>query len=108
MRFVLLALMLVAFAPASGAGPLARQYGLGFEDLSWGDSIDDVVAKHPGGEHFYATGPGHRFYNVSDDKPVFGLPRAHMRDYFFLTTRTVWFPYRLSSPTRSDRSFSGR
>jgi hypothetical protein len=86
--------------PIAAAGPIARQYSLGFDGVSWGDSVAEVMDKHPGGEHFFATRSGaHREYSVPNDRPLFGLSRTNMRDYYFfddtdsVQSVSVSFPY---------------
>jgi hypothetical protein len=99
MRRIIFAL-LIGMAPlAGGAGAIARQYAPGFEGVSWGDSLAELVAKHPGGDHYFAYGGGQRDYNVSDETPLFGISRSNMRvNYFFDETDSVvsvavGFPY---------------
>jgi hypothetical protein len=99
MRRILLALLIGMVPLTSGAGAISRQYASGFESVSWGDSLAELVAKHPGGDHFFAYGGGQRVYSVPDETPIFGIARSHMRAYYFfdetdsVVSVSVVFPY---------------
>jgi hypothetical protein len=99
MRHVLLGLLIGTVPLTSGAGAIARQYASGYEGVSWGDSLAELVTKHPGGDHYFAYGGAQREYSVLDEKPMFGLSRSHMQVYYFLdetdsvVSISVMFPY---------------
>lgn len=99
MRNVLLGFLFAMVPLTSSAGAIARQYGSGFEGVSWGDSLAELMAKRPGGDHYFAVGGGQREYSVPDEKPMFGLSRSHMRAYYFfdetdsVVSVSVIFPY---------------
>jgi hypothetical protein len=99
MRHVAYVLMILLTPLISNAGALSRQYGTGFEGVSWGDSLEELVKNVPGGDHYFAYGGGQREYSVPNEKEMFGLPRSHMRVYYFfddsesVMSISVMFPY---------------
>lgn len=99
MRHLALVLAIVLVPLIGHAGGISRQYGTGFEGVSWGDSLQDVVKKVPNGDHFFAFPAAQRRYSVVNEKEMFGLPRSHMRLYYFfdetdsVVSVDVTFPY---------------
>jgi hypothetical protein len=99
MKRFLFALFVGIVPLTSSAGAIAQQYAAGFEGVLWGDSLAELVAKHAGGDHFFAFGGGHRVYIVADEKPMFGISRRRMQvSYFFdeaesVVSVEVGFPY---------------
>jgi hypothetical protein len=83
-RYVLIVLLLAATPLTTRAGALAREFGSGYEGVAWGDSLEDLVKMHPGGDHFFAFGDGVRDYALLDERPIFGIPRNRMRARYFL------------------------
>lgn len=99
MRHVILAFAIV-FAPAiCHAGALAQRYGMGFEGVLWGDSLEELVKKVPNGNHYFSNFGGLRTYHVEDEQAMFGLARKHMQDYYFfdesdsVVSVVLMFPY---------------
>jgi len=78
-----LALLIVGSAPAWG-GPIAEQFGSGYDGVRWGLPLSDLVGMMPEGEHYFANGPGHRDYAVKSDAPLLGVPRSGTRVRFYL------------------------
>jgi hypothetical protein len=99
MRHVAYVLMILLIPLISNAGAVSRQYGTGFEGVSWGDSLEELVKKVPSGDHYFAYGGGQREYSVLNEKEMFGLSRSHMRVYYFfdesesVMSIAVMFPY---------------
>jgi hypothetical protein len=99
MRYVAFVLVIVLAPLMSNAGPLSRQYGAGFEGVSWGDSLQELVKKVPNGNHYFAYGGGQREYSVVNEKGMFGLSRSNMRLYYFfdetdsVVSVAIMFPY---------------
>src|ERR1700750_505845 len=81
------------------AGPLARQYGNGYDGGLWGDSLVELVKKKPNGNHYFSNLGGLRTYHVENDQPMFDLARKHMRNYYFfddtdsVVSVSIAFPY---------------
>jgi hypothetical protein len=65
----------------------------------WGDSLEELVAKVPGGQHYFAHGGGQRDYSVANEKELLGLPRNHMQVHYFfdennsVVSVSIMFPY---------------
>jgi len=99
-RYLVL-LLLVATAPitATEAGPIAHMFEGGYDVVPWGTSLEDLIAGHPGGDHFFAAGTGDRDYLLSDEKALFGIARPRMRVRYFLddtnsvSSVALTFPY---------------
>ena len=62
----------------TNAGALAREFGSGYEGIAWGDSLEELVKIHPGGDHFFEVGWGARDYAFLDERPIFGISRNRM------------------------------
>jgi hypothetical protein len=62
----------------SHGGPVATQFGSGYGGITWNTSLDSLVGMLPGGEHHFSTSPGRRVYIVTNDDPLFGVPRPGM------------------------------
>jgi hypothetical protein len=84
MRQMLIAFLIATAPLTTNAGALARDFGSGYEGVAWGDSLEDLVKLHPGGDHFFAFGAGTRDYALPDERPIFGIPRNRMRVRYFL------------------------
>jgi hypothetical protein len=84
MRQLLMVLLIATTPLTTKAAALAREFGSGYEGVAWGDSLDDLVKMHPGGDHFFAVGDGVRDYALLDERPIFGIPRNRMRARYFL------------------------
>ena len=100
MRSVIL-LLICAMVPISvaEAGAIAHMFEAGYDLVPWGTSLEDLVAGHAGGDHFFATGTGNRDYFLLDEKTMFGIARPRMRVHYFLddtnsvTSVALTFPY---------------
>jgi hypothetical protein len=68
----------------SCAGPIAVEFGSGFEGVLWGTSLTQLVGLSPDGEHYFSTAPGERVYLVRNNDPILGVPRAGTRLQYHL------------------------
>lgn len=100
MRHTMFILLIIAMAPlTTRAGAIARQFASGYEGVSWGASLAELVELRPGGDHFFALGGGVRDYGLSDEVSMFGIPRSQMRVRYFLddtnsvVSAGLTFPY---------------
>jgi len=94
-----LALLIALASPVTRAGAIARQFSAGYDGVSWGISLAELVEIRPGGYHYFAVGEGDRDYTFSDEKALFGIPRNGMRTRYYLddtasvVSAGVMFPY---------------
>ena len=84
MRRKLFAGLLIAAPSAAWCGPIADQFGSGYEGVTWGLRLADLVGMMPGGDHYWSTAPGKRVYVVKNDAPLFGVPREGTRVQYHL------------------------
>lgn len=75
---------MVISTPAVWAGPVAEQFGSGYDGVSWGLSLAQLVGMIPEGDHYFSTSLGHRVYTVKNDEPFLGVPRAGTRIQYHL------------------------
>lgn len=84
MRSKLLASLLLATAAPVWSGPIAGEFSSGYEGISWGLPLADLVGMLPQGEHYFSTAPGERVYIVRNDDPLLGVPRIGYRVQYHL------------------------
>jgi hypothetical protein len=83
MRYLFLAMLVVASAPTS-AGPIFAEFGSGYDGVTFGLPLADLVGMMPEGEHYFANAPGQRDYAVRNDAPLLGVPRSGTRVHYYL------------------------
>jgi hypothetical protein len=79
MRRAILASAIFLAAFQSNAGPIAAQFGSGYEGVIWGTSLTKLVGMFPEGEHYFSTAPGARVYMVQNNDPILDVPRNGTR-----------------------------
>jgi len=79
MRRKLFASLLLVISAPGWSGPIAEQFGSGYEGVKWGSPLADLVGMLPQGEHYFSTAPGERVYIVRNDDPLLGVPRTGNR-----------------------------
>ncbi|HET9395227.1 MAG TPA: hypothetical protein VFO36_04150 [Nitrospiraceae bacterium] len=50
----------LALSTSTSAGPIADHFAAGVRGISWGTTLDELIAVRPGGEQFFSTAPGER------------------------------------------------
>ncbi|HXJ40693.1 MAG TPA: hypothetical protein VNH18_15540 [Bryobacteraceae bacterium] len=76
--------VILLVAHQSKAGPIAAQFGSGYEGVYWGTSLTKLVGMFPDGEHYFSTSPGERVYLVQNNYPIFDVPRTGTRVQYHL------------------------
>ena len=75
---------LVLISNSAMGGPIADQFGSGYNGVRWGLPLADLVGMMPEGDHYFSTAPGERVYTVRTDDSLFGVPRQGMRVQYHL------------------------
>jgi hypothetical protein len=78
----LTAIFFVAYQ--ADAGPIAAQFGSGYEGVQWGTTLTKLVGLFPEGEHYFSTAPDSRVYMVQNNYPIFDVPRVGTRVQYAL------------------------